>query len=61
MSYKQSEAIIDKSTPKTVSVQNMNNLKQNMLEILLYNSYNRLQIILNIKAQMSYWQLLYKI
>ena len=38
MSYKQSEAIIDKSTPKTVSVQSMNNLKQNMLEILLYNS-----------------------
>ena len=60
-SYQQSEAIIDKRTPKTISVQNMNNLQQNMLEILLYNPYNWLQIILKNKAQMSYWQLFYKI
>ena len=36
-------------------------IQQNMFEILLYNPYNRLQIILKIKAQMSYWQLRYKI
>ena len=60
-SYQQSEAIIDNRTPKTISVQNMNNLLQNMLEILLYNPYNWLQIILKIKAQMSYWQLFFKI
>ena len=29
----------------------MNTLQQNMLEILLYNPYNWLQIILKIKAQ----------
>ena len=38
----------------------MNHLQQNMLDILLYNTYNRLQIILKIKAQMSNWQLFYK-
>ena len=57
----QSEAIIDKRKPKTSSVQNINHLQQNMLEILLYNPYYQLQIILKIKAQMSYWQLFYVI
>ena len=35
-------------------MQNMNYLQQTMLEILLYNPYNQLQIILKIKPQMSY-------
>ena len=39
----------------------MNQLQQNMLEILLSNPYNQLKIILKMKAQMSYWQLFYKI
>ena len=39
----------------------MNHLQQNMLEILLYNPYSLLQIILKIKAQISYRQLFYKI
>ena len=61
MSYQQSEAIIANRIPKSISVQNMNNLQQNMLEILLYNPYHWLQNILKIKAKMSYWQLFYKI
>ena len=60
MSYQQSETIIDKITPKTTIVQKYEQSTAKRVEILLNNTYNQLQIILKIKAQMSYWQLFFK-